>query len=250
LCIICRSLFDIACEKRSSRLKEKKRVGEEVVKSMFANDVIQQNDMIGKLLDIGVARCLLVRDLYHYAPHAVAGISEWDMPSKTCEPEEEKQEEAVPESDALESPAPERPIDIQVVPSTALESMASKVSVEEHQEDVEPHEPIDFNCTNAGEQECGDDLVTSALPRDLSTLPCAACGILCYTGMAIVQPSPKAATTLRPLHSYASGEHIFALAVFFNCERSHVFDRSYCRLAHIELHTSHSLSSFSFYVGF
>ncbi|KAG0623807.1 hypothetical protein M758_3G203900 [Ceratodon purpureus] len=192
--LISRSLFDIACEKRSSRLKEKKRVGEEVVKSMFVNDVIQQNDMIGKLLDKGVARCLLVRDLKHYAPHAIMGISR-----------EEKQEEVIHESDALESPASERPIDIEVLPSTALVSMASKSLVEEHQEDTEAHEVNDINGTVAGEQGCGDNLVTSALPRDLSTLPCAACGILCYTGRAIVQPSENAAITFKPLHPHASG---------------------------------------------
>lgn len=205
---ICRSLYDIACEKRSSRLKEKKRVGEEVVKSMFVNDAIQQNDMIGKLLDNKVASCLLVRDLKHYAPHADSSISEGDMSLKTCKLEEENQEEVVPEGDALESPASERPSDIQVLPSSA---MASEVPVEEHQEDTDSHELNDISGTMEREQVCGGDLVTSSLPRDLSTLPCAACGILCYTSMAIVQPSQVAATRFRPLHSYASGEHFVSV---------------------------------------
>ena len=245
---ICRSLFDISCEKRSSRLKEKKRVGEEVVKSMFASDVIQQNDMIGKLLDNGVARCILVRDLKHYAPHAVTRISEWDIPFKTCKSEEGKQEEVLPESDALESSASERPIDIQVLPSSALVSMASKVSVE-HQEDIMiPLELNDNNGTIAGEQGCGGDLVTSALPRDLSTLPCAACGILCYTGMAIFQPSQNAATTFRPLHSYASGEHHRGVC---SCDVPMLFVAFGSLLLSCthQLHTSHSLS-FSSYIDF
>lgn len=210
LWIICRSLFDIACEKRSSRLKEKKRVGEEVVKSMFVNDAIQQNDMMGKLLDNKVASCLLVRDLKRYALHADTSILEGDMSLKACKPEEEKQEEVVSEGDALESPASERPNDIQVLASSTLGSVASEVPVEEHQENAEPHELNDISGTIEKEQVYGGDLVTSALSRDLSTLPCAACGILCYTGMAIVQPSQIAATRFRPLHSYASGEHFLS----------------------------------------
>lgn len=166
--------------------------------------------MIGKLIDSGVARCLLVRDLKHYAPHTVTDILDGDMPFTTFKSEEEKQEKVVSESDALESPASERPIDVQVVPSSALVLMASKVSVEGHQDDTEPHELNDINDTTAREQRCGDDPVTSTLPRDLSTLPCAACGILCYTGMAIVQPSKNAAATLKPLRPYASGEYLLS----------------------------------------
>jgi len=200
LFITWRSLVDTACEKRSSRLKEKKRDGEEEVKSMFVNDAIQQNDMIGKLLDNKVASCLLVRDLKHYAPHTNTNLSDGDMTLKTCKPEEEKQEQVVPEGDALERPASERP---NALPSSALESLPFEVLAEEN---TESHEVHDNRGTMETGQVCGDDLVTSALPRDLSTLPCAACGILCYTGMAIVQPSQIAATKLLPLHSYGSGD--------------------------------------------
>jgi len=176
-----------------------------VVKSVFVNDAIQQNDLIAKLLDNKVASCLLVRDSKHYSPHADANVLDGDMPLKTCKLEE-KQEEVIPEGDALESPASEGPNDVRGLPSSTLVSMAFEVPVEEHQENTEPHELHDSIGIMERGQVCRGDLVTSALPRDLSTLPCAACGILCYTSMAIVQPSQVAATKLLPLHSYASGE--------------------------------------------
>lgn len=171
-------------------------MGEEVVKNMFVNDVIQQNDMIGKLVDSNSASCLLVRDMKHHAPHADSSILDVETSLKTSEPEEMKLEEV---------DASERPSYIQVTPS--LELVASEVRVEEHTDAYGLNDDIG---TIEREQACVGDLVISALPRDLSTLPCAACGILCYTGLAIVQPSPDAATMLRPLHSHASGEHFLS----------------------------------------
>ncbi|XP_024380326.1 uncharacterized protein [Physcomitrium patens] len=203
--LISRSIFDIASEKRSSRLKEKKRVGEEVVKSMFVNDVIQQNDFIGKLLDNGVASCLLVKDSKLYASHAITSMSEWNDSYQACTVDEKNHDEVNSIIDALEIPASENPVDVQVLPSSALVSMAAEVSSVEHKENREPCILNNINCKIEKEQVYGEDLVTSTLPRDLNTMPCAACGILCYTGMAIVRPSQSAAASFRRLRSHASG---------------------------------------------
>lgn len=144
--LISRSIFDIASEKRSSRLKEKKRVGEEVVKSMFVNDVIQQNDFIGKLLDNGVASCLLVKDSKLYASHAITSMSEWNDSYQACTVDEKNHDEVNSIIDALEIPASENPVDVQVLPSSALVSMAAEVSSVEHKENREPCILNNINC--------------------------------------------------------------------------------------------------------
>ncbi|XP_024388701.1 uncharacterized protein [Physcomitrium patens] len=196
---------EIASEKPSSRVKEDKSVGEEVIKSKFVNDVIHQNDLIGKLLDNGATSCLLVRDSKYHAPHASTSIPECIDPFRADKLHEKMQEEVFSKGDALESLVSETPTDIQVLPSPALASMVGEVSSVKHKDNAEPSVLNDNNCTVGKEQVCGDDVTTSALSRDLSMLPCAACGILCFSGIAIVQLSQSAATSITRLYSYTSG---------------------------------------------
>jgi hypothetical protein len=50
-------------EVQTSCLKEKKRIGEEIVKTVFVNDVIFHNSLLGKLTDHGVTTCILLSDV-------------------------------------------------------------------------------------------------------------------------------------------------------------------------------------------
>lgn len=203
-----RSLFDTTCEKRSSRLKEKKRNGEEVVKCMFVNDVIQQNDFLGKLLDNGGVRCLMVKDTKFCTPCPPTTLQESihhpdfldkDVGPTTTEEKVQKKQELgiLIKGDLPEVPLTETPVPIEMEVAPISDSNASS---------GEPNKPSESTTTPLiGVLSGNDHVTTPELPLDLSTLPCAACGVLCFSEMAVVQPSQIAAAKFRPLKSHASG---------------------------------------------
>lgn len=213
-----RSLFDTTCEKRSSRLKEKKRNGEEVVKCMFVNDVIQQNDFLGKLLDNGGVRCLMVKDTKFCTPCPPTTVQESILhpdfldkdvgPTTTEEKVQKKQELGVSiKGDLPEVPITETPVPIEMEVAPISDSNASS---------GEPNKPSESTTTPLiGVLSGNDHVTTPELPLDLSTLPCAACGVLCFSEMAVVQPSQIAAAKFRPLKSHGSGAQNITMSVNF-----------------------------------
>lgn len=189
-------------------MKGKKRNGEEVVKCMFVNDVIQQNDFLGKLLDNGGARCLMVKDPKFCALCPVTTPPESmlhpdsldkDVALTAADDKVQKKQEfgVLMKGDLPEVPLTETPSPIEMEVAPIPDSNVSS---------GEPNKPSESTTTPLIEVLSGNDHVTTPeLALDLSTLPCAACGVLCFSEMAVVQPSQIAAAKFRPLKSHASG---------------------------------------------
>lgn len=208
-------------EEGSSRLKENKRLGEEIVKAVFVSDVIDHNTLLGKLLDGGVARCLLLSEtkcLNQPPPDTLQQVMPKQLeigraamcaedtaiqdrtllpfsnpPSTNMVPGDSSNISLAETSHASEICTGATALSLDVVPPS--------VDSEDLKEPWKLHLNMKSSAKNCSD---GDDFVTSL---DWGTLPCAACGVLCYAGMAVVRPSQSAATNFRPLQSHVLGKH-------------------------------------------
>ncbi|KAL2635636.1 hypothetical protein R1flu_007115 [Riccia fluitans] len=212
-------------EPRSSRLKvRKKSQGEETVKNVFVNDVIDNNRLLGLLLDKGVPCCLLTKNTVNYV--------EGDMPASEHSDQRLRRTNSVL---TIES-------QLQVGDSTSVPVATRELGAGTLTEDsdtgnqVSKHSSLPpDSCPSKNEistesgakgsvGNIGDICVTSELPQmdnihceskanphgsgntapstiaiDWGILPCAACGILCYSTMAVVEPTAAALSTFKPL---------------------------------------------------
>ncbi|BFI09737.1 protein MpREF6 [Marchantia polymorpha subsp. ruderalis] len=213
-------------EPRSSRLKvRKKSPGEEMVKNMFVNDVIHNNRLLGVLLDKGVPCCLLAKDA---VSHAAAKMPSLEDAEQRLRPADN----SLPASGCLEQVGDCTNLEVAVCSVVQTEDVAcpnqiSSVKLADSSFGMSPSENLliaeaetndaflkvadpcassEFpGSTTSGLETkaspyCRNSaVVPSPLAIDWGILPCAACGILCYATMAVVEPTLTALTTFKAL---------------------------------------------------
>ncbi|CAM6096754.1 unnamed protein product [Calypogeia fissa] len=225
-------------EPRSSRLKvRKKSVGEEMVKSMFVQDAVHNNALLRILLDNGVSRCLLARDAAHRS--SMKTMSEGSKLMGPVPPLDDLERALISELSSQGGEASHFPChgasnaeetvdnhfqsqspSCTAIPSGGQDAVFEGLAMGNFGEikfscrSTDP--PASSNKSAAGEvpQVFGESpihsnnlKVTTSLAIDWGTLPCAACGILCYATMAVVEPSVTAAMTFKPIYAAAGLGH-------------------------------------------
>ncbi|CAM6047535.1 unnamed protein product [Sphagnum compactum] len=200
-------------EVRTSCLKEKKRIGEEIVKTVFVNDVISHNSLLGKLINHGVTSCILLSDVCNVtlpAPslmhsNVIVGCTSMHDFSSKLDLEDhfrtmcpEKKVDPLVEGDRGAIQGAPSCLHDAIVTTPYLDSAASSSG-----------ECLDCQDWDGGCSTFQDEVhsprkdiaesnpVATTSLFDWGTLPCAVCGILCYAGLAVVQPSQAAASVFK-----------------------------------------------------
>lgn len=194
-------------------MKGKNRQGEEKVKTMFVNDIHNHNRLLGELFDHGISPCLMLSPNVHSGVRPPTLLPTITLPSidsgiqnVACTSGGEKQAEAplqlddaVPDGDTLAVPCTDAFSQSEPCPSSGQHG--------DHLECPGPYrqcsntETVDGKTKKSasGRDAARNNPVISSAPFEWGTLPCAACGILCYAGMAVVHPSKTAAASFTPM---------------------------------------------------
>lgn len=157
-------------EPRSSRLKDRMRsLGEETVKTVFMNDVAHNNRLLGLLLDTGVSGCVLLRDDADIAPAQSEQIKLLCL--------------SAVDNDLKASSF----ITNVIAEEVACETPFSETALQENGTTIKKWKSSLQGTENHTEAQ--DTSLNRNLPLRWGTLPCAACGLLCFPSMALVQPA-------------------------------------------------------------
>lgn len=189
--------FALPFESQISRLKDSVHSSEEdAVKTVFTNDVAHNNRLLGLLVDSGVTGCVLLGDGADLTP----ALSE-HLKKLSCSGVDDDLKTSSFMSDVL------------------LEEVACGTETVKENDTARPKEQ-DFSNSPP---EIRDMPTSTTSPFRWGTLPCAACGLLCFPSMAIVQPASNIENGLYPakhIHVGASGH----LSSFFMEEEDHAPD--------------------------
>ena len=126
-------------------------VMEETIKTVFVDDIAATNRLLGFLLDTGVTGCLLLRD---------SADSSWP-------PSEEILHDHCKPSTGIT-------VSSGTITSESLLHKSSMARIGRHQ--------------SAQSKKCSNVPAIHKSPFRWGTLPCAACGVLCFPTMAVVKP--------------------------------------------------------------
>lgn len=211
-----------------SQLSGKQKAAEAIVKSFFLSDVIHHNKLLGKLLSHGVTSCLLLKDPDVQVHHTSSSAG----PSMlSTSPNIEDNTVIATETN---HPVPQTPVSRpdfckgdsfmgslsntsqQPVFNERTHGLDSGAPSGEckHDKKKETQQPFKLTDASLTRYVSGINCMTSLPLLDLGTMPCAACGMLCYSGMAVVQPSQTAAMVFRPLQTDVAGKSLPLLIYF------------------------------------
>ncbi len=193
------------------------------MKTVFVNDVISHNSLLGKLIDHGVTSCILLSDVCNVtlpAPslmhsNVIVGCTSMHDFSSKLDPE-----------DHLRTMCPEKRVDplvegdrgaIQGAPSCLHDAIVTTPYLDSAASSS--GECLDCQDWDGGCSTFQDEVhsprkdiaennpVATTSLFDWGTLPCAVCGILCYAGLAVVQPSQAAASVFKSWQASKAGNH-------------------------------------------
>ncbi|KAL3683746.1 hypothetical protein R1sor_001768 [Riccia sorocarpa] len=211
-------------EPRSSRLKvRKKSQGEEMVKNVFVNDVIENNRLLRVLLDKGVPCCLLAKDTVNHVGGTAPSSEHREQRLRRLNGTLLTVNSQLQIDDGTSKPFAPRELGMATVREDAdtaakLSGVTSdschgkSVSVTESGDQENVGKLADLGTapeflemdkkereSNAAPHGDGSSRPVSTLAVDWGILPCAACGILCYSTMAVVEPTPTALSKFKSL---------------------------------------------------
>lgn len=205
-----------------SQLSGKQKAAEAIVKSFFLSDVIHHNKLLGKLLSHGVTSCLLLKDPDVQVHHTSSSAGPCML---STSPNIVDNTVIATETDhPVPLPQVSRPDFCKgdsfmgSLPNTSQQRVfneqthgldSSALSGEcKHDEKKETRQTFNFAESSLTTYVSGINCMTSLPLLDLGTMPCAACGMLCYSGMAVVQPSQTAAMVFRPVQTDVAGKSL------------------------------------------
>ncbi|EFJ29606.1 hypothetical protein SELMODRAFT_440762 [Selaginella moellendorffii] len=139
---------------------------ESAVKTAFVNEVKQNNTVIAKLLEFGVEGCVFLRECKTPGTRPQATAAETMIASQACETETQQ----------------------------TSHSDTGSLHAEKNNDKPFSVESKSFSPDRYGNANEASRI--APLPTPWGALPCAACGILCFASMALVQP------TATPTFSY------------------------------------------------
>lgn len=202
-----------------SQISGKQKAAEAIVKSFFLSDVIHHNKLLGKLLSHGVTSCLLLEDpdvqVHHTPCSAEPSVLSTSL----------NIEDNIVIATKTDHPVPLPPVSRPdfckgdsfmgslrdtsqqpVLDGHAHGLDSSALSGEcKHDKQKQTWQPLKFADASLTRYVPGIDCMTSLPLLNLGTMPCAACGMLCYSGMAVVQPSQTAAMVFGPRQTDVAG---------------------------------------------
>eukprot|EP00250_Pteridium_aquilinum_P020651 c24897_g1_i1 orf=144-6872(+) len=197
--------FTLPFESGCTRLKDPVHSsGEEAVKTVFTNDAAHNNRLLGLLVDTGVMGCILLSDSADLSPALL------DPSKVSCSAVENDLKASSFMTDVLLE-------DAVCKVETAREDDASRLN--EH----------DFSLQELKyPTEAQDMPMITNLPFRWGTLPCAACGLLCFPSMAIVQPAFNIEKSSDSVQHLNIGDSRL-LPSFFLKEEDHLPDSGHLR---------------------
>ncbi|KAI5078753.1 hypothetical protein GOP47_0006424 [Adiantum capillus-veneris] len=210
----------LAFEPRSSRSKgTMSSSGEEAVKIVFTNDAAHNNRLLGLLVDNGVTGCVLISD----GAELSSALSEHSKVSSSV-------------------------VDNDLRTASFMDEMLSEAceigNGKNNSGGSEDHgiSSEDLKCFP---EDCEIRRTTSSSFR-WGTLPCAACGLLCFPSIAVVQP----VSNIRKSLALAQQLNIATLPSFYlKEEEGHAADTghlpSFFAMNHVDLQTDYMRASLS-----